>query len=780
MEARPDADIEVEMSDQIVITEKSSQARNVRDAVGNRYGRVMPAQGHLVELKEPADVNPEWKSWSTALLKPEAGRYGLKPARDGRRASLLKEIGGALKTAKRVWIATDCDREGQLIGQEILEFFKYKGEVMRVIFAAEDEETLREAFEDAKPNKHYKELYDAAVARQQADQIYNLSLTRAATVTLAPGAGNPIGIGRVKTPTLAIACRRELEIRSFKPIPYYEVIAQAQTRGGAFTMRHAPKDRILEQSIAANIAAKADGHQGPLQITIENKRQKSPQLHSLPSLQKLCAQKFGWTVVRTLEIAQELYSGEGKHITTYPRTEVRNLPTSAIPFVKTIVGGLQTIEPYASIKVPEPHVIRKGKSGVFSDAGLGEAGQGSHHAIVPNVKKIEELPEIWNRLSSEERTLFDVIARGYLAAVMPDYEYRQTTIRLDVENVEFRASGRQPTSEGWKKAYAKGQEEDSSEEKAPESEQTLPTLDDGDQAKLSEPKIESKETRPPARYNDGGLLDAMKNAWKWVEDPEEREQLKATDGIGTAHTRGEVIEGLKRQGFLVVKGKHIVPTDAGISLHQLLDTAAPPLVDPGTTARFERTLAGVSKGECGAEDAINAVCENARALIGQIVQAGGSVKMAGVAPQTDRPPTAAMKKFAESLAKRKGIKPPKGYTKSGTLCKAFLDEHAGNANATPAAQRAPSEAQERFAQSIADKLGCEIPEAARSDAAALSQWIEKEKGKLPATPAKTARPPSERQLAYAQTIAKRKRIQIDAKASTDASALSRWIDKHAK
>ena len=191
------------MTDQIVITEKSSQAKDVRAAVGSRYGAVLPAEGHVLDLCEPEDANPAWKRWSTELLKPE-GLYGTKPATGGNKAAKLKAIRAALRTAKRVWLATDCDREGQLIGQEILEHCGYHGEVMRVMFTAQDPKTIREAFDRARPNAEHARLYAAAVARRQADQIYNLSLTRTATVTLGRGAQGVIGVGRVKTPTLAI------------------------------------------------------------------------------------------------------------------------------------------------------------------------------------------------------------------------------------------------------------------------------------------------------------------------------------------------------------------------------------------------------------------------------------------------------------------------------------------------------------------------------------------------------------------------------------------------
>ena len=498
------------MADQIVITEKTSQAKDVRAAVGSRYGDILPAEGHLFDLLEPEDVVPAWKRWSPILLRPE-GLYGTRPAEGGNKAAKLRAIREALRTAKRVWLATDCDREGQLIGQEILEHYEYRGQVMRVLFTAQDSQTIRDAFGRAKPNAEYARLYAAAVARRQADQIYNLSLTRTATVILGQGARRVIGVGRVKTPTLAIVCKRELEIRNFVPVAYFEVVATAKVAAGQFQMRHAPQDRIVRREIAEAVANAAQGFEGALAVRVEDKRQGPPKLHDLPSLQKLCGSRFGWPASKTLEVAQELYDGQGKKIITYPRAEVRYLPQSLISDVPRIVAGLQVGQSFSAIPVPEPPVIRKGASGSFYDKGLEGA---SHHAVIPNVNTIDKLREVWPRLSSDEKKLFDVIARAYLAALMPDFRYRQTTATLDVRGFEFRASGRQPIDLGWRAAFPDWQPAD---EKGDEA-QLLPPLRNGETAQLQDPKIEDKETRPPPRYNEGTLIEAMQNAWRFVDD----------------------------------------------------------------------------------------------------------------------------------------------------------------------------------------------------------------------------------------------------------------------
>src|SRR6476661_5945513 len=360
------------MANQIVITEKTSQAKDVRAAIGSRYGDVLAAEGHLLDLLEPEEVVPAWKRWSPILLRPE-GLYGTRPAVGGNKVAKLKAIREALRTAKRVWLATDCDREGQLIGQEILEHYEYCGQVMRVLFTAQDSQTIRDAFGRAKPNAEYARLYAAAVARRQADQIYNLSLTRTATVILGRGTRRVIGVGRVKTPTSAIVCKRELEIRHFVPLAYFEVVATAKVAGGQFQMRHAPQERILKRALAETVVNAAQGFEGPLSVRVEDKRQGPPKLHDLPSLQKLCSSRFGWSAGKTLAVAQELYDGQGKKIITYPRAEVRCLPQRLISDVTHIVAGLRVGQSFGAIPVPEPPIIRKGASGVFYDKGLKSA-----------------------------------------------------------------------------------------------------------------------------------------------------------------------------------------------------------------------------------------------------------------------------------------------------------------------------------------------------------------------------------------------------------------------
>src|SRR6202046_5068164 len=412
-------------------------------------------------------------------------------------------------------------------------------------------------------------------------------------------------------------------------------------------MRHAPQERIVRREIVQEIADAARGFEGALAVRVEDKRQGPPKLHDLPSLQKLCGSRFGWPARKTLEVAQELYDGQGKKIITYPRAEVRYLPQSLISDVPRIVAGLWVGQSFSTIPVPNPPIIRKGASGTFYDKGLEGA---SHHAVIPNVNTIDKLPEVWPRLSSDEKKLFDVIARAYLAALMPDFRYRQTTATLDVRGFEFRASGRQPINLGWRAAFPDWQPAD---EKGDEA-QLLPPLRNGETAPMPHPKIEDKETRPPPRYNEGTLIEAMQNAWRFVDDEVLRERLKEAKGIGTPATRAEIIGGLKKQGFLIAQGKHIVPTEAGLSLFGVLKQADPSLVDPGLTAQLECLLDEVVIGKQKMMGAIDAVCDIAQRIIGKLQEGAaiGGSPLLGAAIAGDarsRPPTPAMKQYVANI-----------------------------------------------------------------------------------------------------------------------------------
>ncbi|QFT29573.1 DNA topoisomerase 3 [Labrenzia sp. THAF82] len=644
----------------IVITEKPSQARNVMAAVGTRYGQVLAAQGHLLRLQQPEEVNEAWKKWEPLLLKPDSGFYGLVADRANGKGARLDQIKAALTSADRVYIATDCDREGQAIGQNLLRFFRFKGAVLRVMFTAEDEKTLQEAFAGARPNEEYRSLYLAAEARSQADQIYNLSLTRTATTTLVPrGVRQVIGIGRVRTPTLAIVCRREADLAAFKARDYYELVAVLEGDCGPFELRHAPKAeaRYFDKAKAEDLARSVQGWQGPVSVVQQERRQPPGKPMDLPSLQKRAA-TWGWTAQKTLEVAQSLY--ETHKVTTYPRAATRFLPENLIEGSTEVFRALVGMDD-VPVDWSDP-VIRTGRKRIFCTAGLeGE----SHHAIIPNPAKAGELASLLPNLSGDERRLFDLIAKTFLAALGPDHVYLKTEVSLTVAAdggpIVFNTVGRQTREPGWKAVYAPYLDKAREAEDAVE----LPALEHGAPVAIRTVGVESKKTTAPARYTEGSLIEAMQNAWKFVEAPDQQARLKAAKGIGTPATRDTIIEGLKRQGFLeTVKGK-LQASGAAMDLYRILSAKCPQVLDPASTAHMENRLDDILRGTANARSVVNEICASAQSVIEALTASDERLAL-------KRKPSEAMVKAAKAKAARTGTRLSRAQLGDYDALRAFL------------------------------------------------------------------------------------------------------------
>jgi DNA topoisomerase-3 len=647
----------------VVICEKPSQAANVRAAVGDQFGRVLSAQGHLLRLDEPDEINPDWKRWSNVVLVPPSGRYGYRPDEGGGKAVRLAAIEAALKDADRVIIATDCDREGQAIGSSLIDHCGFKGSVLRAMFTAEDPVSLRQAFETAEPNSKYRPLYDAAVARQQADQISNLTLTRVATNALRPaGWKQAIGIGRVKTPTLGIVCARELEITSFVPMAFFEVGATVVGAAGQVELWHRRRGeaRLLDKSVAEAVRAAAAAYHGPLLVAAQHRASVPPKPFDLPSLQK-AAGRWGWSAKKTLDVLQALY--ETHKLTTYPRAETRFLPEALTGQAPLLLDALRAHYPGGA---PAEATIRKGKGGVYSDKGLAGA---SHHAVIPNFNVADRFAALIAGLSPDEAALFDLVARAWLSAISPDYEFDETVMAFTVEVAgvpfEFVATGRVETAPGWKSVYRETEEDAGGDEVAA----TLPALTDGEVVSVEPACVVAKTTTAPVRYSEGDLIDAMKNAWRFVAEGPDRDRLKEAKGIGTPATRDTVIEGLKAQGLVTVEKSKLRPTELGLWLYGLVASAAGELVDPAATARMECSLDSVLEGGVSIDTVLAEVVARTTALVAKIVAAGEATAR----PVVKRPPTAKMIDAARAKAKRDGLKRlPKGVLDDFETCRSFL------------------------------------------------------------------------------------------------------------
>ena len=364
--------------------------------------------------------------------------------------------------------------------------------------------------------------------------------------------------------------------------------------------------------------------EGPLGVRVEDKRQGPPGCTTSPRCRN-CAPRFGWSAAKTLEVAQELYDGQGKKIITYPRAEVRYLPESLIADVPKIVAGLQVGQSFKAIPVPVPPLIRRGASGTFHEKGLEGA---SHHAVIPNVNTVDTLREVWPRLSIDEKKLFDVIARAYLAALMPDFRYRQTTATLDVKGFPFKATGRQPLELGWRAAFPEWQPAD---EKG-DGGQLLPAMRDGEPARLRDPEVETKETKPAAalqrRHADRSdaecvALRGRRSAARPAEGGQGHRH--AGDPRGD-HRRAEETGVSRRPGQEHRPHRHRAETV------RRAEGGRSGAGRPGQTAQLECLLDDVVVGKQQMAGAVDAVCDVARRIIGKLTQgavAGGPLLLGG-------------------------------------------------------------------------------------------------------------------------------------------------------
>lgn len=732
----------------IVICEKPSQAKNIQAAIGNRHGQVFAAAGHLLTLSPPDRVRPEWKKWSTELLDP-GGPWPKEAIQEDYTRRALARIHEALKTAERVIIATDCDREGTVIGMEILEAAGYGGEVKRALFAAEDKDTLAKAFDDLRPVEETAGMYAAGRAREQADIVCNLTLTRAASVHLvARGREGVVGIGRVKTPVLAIVCRREREILDFVPDHFHEIVAPTIAEGSALELVcgrppgiPAPKPgvavdtqavRIMDRSHAERIAAAAEGWSGALEVGVARKKQGPPRPYDLATLQQRMGRKR-WPAKKTLEVAQELY--EKHKVITYPRAESRVLPAVMADEVPGLVARLlqrREFSGYADV-LSAPVIRSSGKGAVFSDRAL--AGS-AHHAIIPN-PAVDVGQAV---LAGDALTVFEEIAAGFLASVAPDCVYDRITVRARVpvpgENdpAEFEAAGRRVITRGFTAILKASQEEDEPE---------IGLIADGSAGAMADVRVEAKETKPPPRYGEGTLIKAMKEAWRFVDDPEYRERLKESAGIGTAATRDSIIDGLVSQGQLVRDKGRFKPGEDGWKLWKLLERVCPELVDPARTAIWELLFDGLQASAKSVAPevwlpVVDALAREAATAAGKICAIStegiefGRVQTARPAPggkgggrrgkgkSRSRSFTLSEKQaaLARSLVER-GVGDPPEDMNDAHAVKAYIDACMAGGGPPPSAK------QVAFANRLAGSG--KVPKEAMASARTLSAWIDEKK-----------------------------------------------------
>lgn len=574
----------------LVIAEKPSVARDIARVLGcakkengalegNQY-IVTWALGHLVTLKDPEDYDKKYKEWNMAVLPmmPEKLQIKVIPQTGKQYHAVTTQL--ARKDVGEVVIATDAGREGELVARWILDKAHNQKPCKRLWISSVTDKAIREGFASLKDAKEYDNLYRAAVSRAEADWLVGINATRALTCKY----NAQLSCGRVQTPTLAMIAQREQEIREFVPKPYYTVTAAAG--GAVYTWKDEKSGgtRISDTEKAKQIAEKAKRYPLVLQKVEKKKKQKeAPLLYDLTELQRDASARFGYSAKQTLNLMQSLY--ETHKVLTYPRTDSRYLTKDIVPTLKERLDAV-SIGPYKTLAQQAKRRPLKEKPGFVNDAKVSD-----HHAIIPTEQYVQ-----LSALSNEERRIYDLVVRRFLAVLLPPCVYEETVIQASIEKECFTARGKRMVEKGWQEAYEDNRYDDEDEAKEEVREQNLPLLQAGmkfDQSKIS---LREGKTKPPARFTEGTLLSAMENPVRYMENRDSSlvKTIGEAGGLGTVATRADIIEKLFRSFLLEKKGNEIYLTSKA---RQLLKLVPADLKKPELTASWEMQLNEIAKGK---------------------------------------------------------------------------------------------------------------------------------------------------------------------------------------
>ncbi|MCI0996422.1 DNA topoisomerase III [Pseudomonas corrugata] len=585
----------------LYLCEKPSQAKDIAAVLGaTRRGdgcwlganvTVTWCIGHLLETAPPDAYDARYKRWVLADLPivPAQWKMTVKP----KTASQYKAVKRLLGEAKELVIATDADREGEMIARELVEHCRYRGPIQRLWLSALDEASIRKALAALKPGAETFNLYHSALGRSRADWLIGMNMSRLFTLLgRQSGYQGVLPVGRVQTPTLRLVVDRDRSIADFVPVAYWAIDVQLRHDGTAFTAqwRAAPdacddQERCLNQALARDAAqAMSNAHTALVtKVRTERLREAAPLPFDLGTLQEVCSKKLGLGAQETLDIAQSLY--ETYKVITYPRSDCGYLPLSQHSEAPAILAALAQADP--GLAPLREHLQPQRKSRAWNDAKVS-----AHHGIIPTAAA-----KNLDKLAGKQRAVYTLIRARYLAQFLPNHEYDRTQADFDCAGQALRAVGKQIVEPGWKRALPEALAPAKGREAA--QPQTLPALVEGHDCDVDEVTLKDLWTQPPKPFTEGDLIKAMKNVAKLVEDPLLKQKLKDTTGIGTEATRASIIQGLLDRGYLVKNGKALSATPAAFSL---IDAVPRAIADPGTTAIWEQALDMVQSGEMSLEE----------------------------------------------------------------------------------------------------------------------------------------------------------------------------------
>ena len=578
----------------LVLAEKPSVARDIARVLGcskklngaiegNRYV-VTWALGHLVTLADPEEYDKKYKEWKLEDLPMMPKKMELVVIKQTAKQYHAVKTQLYRKDVNEIIIATDAGREGELVARWILEKSGCRKPIKRLWISSVTDKAIKAGFSSLKDGREYDTLYSAAWARAEADWLVGINATRALTCKY----NAQLSCGRVQTPTLAMIEKREEEIRSFKPETYYGINLMAEGIRFTWQDKKSGSARSFSKERIETLKQKMQG--APLFIKeVEKKAKKTyaPALYDLTELQRDANKKFGFSAKETLNIMQRLY--ENHKILTYPRTDSRYLSSDVVGTLKERLKAC-AVGPYKKMAGSLSMKPVKANKSFVDDKKVSD-----HHAIIPTEQFVQ-----LEHLTNEERKIYDLVVRRFLAVLYPPFEYEQTTVKAGCEEEEFLAKGKIVLKEGWKEAYEGNWSDEEDDEQKGESalrEQKLPNLEKGMQfSKNIRIEIVTGMTRPPAHFNEATLLSAMENPVRYMEsrDAKTVKTLGETGGLGTVATRADIIDKLFHSFLMEKRGKEIFITSKG---RQLLKLVPEDLKKPELTADWENKLSKIAEGK---------------------------------------------------------------------------------------------------------------------------------------------------------------------------------------
>lgn len=608
----------------LVIAEKPSVARDIARVLGcgkngngcmegSRY-IVTWGLGHLVTLADPEDYDKKYKEWRMEDLPMLPEVFKLEVI--GQTAKQYQAVKAQLhrKDVGEIIIATDAGREGELVARLILKKAGSSLPMKRLWISSVTDKAIREGFAHLRDGREYDKLYDAAMCRAEADWLVGINATRALTCKY----NAQLSCGRVQTPTLAMIAKREADIRSFVPKPYYGLLARKEGLALTWQNQVSGGHSTFDRELAGKLLADLQGENGVVsQVKRTPKRTFAPLLYDLTELQRDANKKFDYSAKETLNMMQRLY--ENHKVLTYPRTDSRYLSADIIPTLKERLKAC-AVGPYRSLAGRLSMKALPQKPFFVDDSKVSD-----HHAIIPTEQFVQ-----LDHMTIDERRIYDLVVRRFLAVLYPPFEYEQTTVTVNIKGESFVARGKIVKEEGWRAAYDKEGEGESSDE-AGEAEgnavrdQQLPDLKNG--AVIGGLKLAMTEgkTKPPAPFNEATLLSAMENPAAYMEsgDKAMAKALGETSGLGTVATRADIIEKLFSSFLLEKKGKDIFLTSKA---KQLLELVPEELKKPELTADWEMKLSRMAKGDLKRGAFMSDIRTYSQALIRQIKMGEGSFR----------------------------------------------------------------------------------------------------------------------------------------------------------